>query len=172
MTDLTAIEEPARDTSMSDESAAAGWMELLWRPWGELSSAVRSVVATLLPTTDVAASGDALEDDVLGRLAQAEASLRRELDAVRATVAACERRLLALEAQAGEGVPSPDDVPRVSPRSSRAMTAALSRAGELAAERGLTNGTDAAIVFGDRAEMGRPMPPRTKKASRARHRRA
>jgi hypothetical protein len=130
------------------------------------------------PTDEVAARLDAVQSQLTGRLEQTEI-LCRELDAVRAATAALQRRVAALEAQPREDAPREDDetdVPRLPVRAPDAFREVLSRAGEVAAQRGLTKGTGSATVVGDRgpemhAESDSPARP-SRKAPRSRRNRS
>jgi hypothetical protein len=147
---------------------------------------VRSVASQLismtdrsaLPTDAVAARLDADQSELTDRLEQTESLCRRELDSFRAATAALERRIAALEAQSLEDDPRDDetDVPRLPMRSADAFREVLARAGELAAQRGLTRNGGSATVAGDRGpevhvEAGAPARP-SRKAPRGRGRRA
>jgi hypothetical protein len=162
------------------------WTEVLVSPWREIPVVMRSVAQQLLSTTvpmdgltgDLAARVVALEAQVADRLAQAETTLQRELDAVRVMTETIERRLAALESAVRDGVALGEDADGLRPsgRSSEAFRDALTRAGELAAQRGLTRTAESAIVFGERggktpAESTRPAP-RSRKTPRGRHSRA
>ena len=180
------------DGPTSDEPSAHGgwitqWTESLFWPWRELPAVMRSVASQLIsmagrsapPTEEVAARLDAVQSQLTGRLEEAEILWRRELDAVRAATAALQRRVAALEAQPREDAPQEDaetDVPRLPVRSSDAFRDVLTRAGEVAAQRGLTTGTDSATLVSDRgpemhAEADSPAQ-RSRKAPRSRGRRA
>jgi len=171
-----------------DPSARGGWItqSLFW-PWRELPAVMRSVASQLISmagrsaplTEEVAARLDAVQSQLTGRLEQAEIRCRRELDAVRAATAALQRRVAALEARPREDAPQEDngtDVPRLPVHSPDAFRQVLSRAGEVAARRGLTTGTDSATVVSDRgpekhAEADCAAQP-SQKAPRSRGRRA
>jgi hypothetical protein len=179
------------DGRTSDEPSARGgwitqWTDLLFWPWRELPAVVRSVASQLismterpaLPTDAVSARLDAVQSQLTGSLEQTESLYRRELDAFRAATAALERRVAALEAQSLEDDPRDDetDVPRLPMRSADAFREVLARAGEVAAQRGLTKSSGSATVAGDRgpemhAEAGAPARP-SRKAPRGRGRRA
>ena len=179
------------DGPTSDEPSAHGgwitqWTELLFWPWRELPAVMRSVASQLIsmaersapPTDEVAVRLDAVQSQLSGRLEQTEI-LCRELDAVRASTAALQRRVAALEAQPREDAPREDhetDVPRLPVRASDAFSKVLARAGEVAAQRGLTTGTGFVPVVGDRgpemhAEAGSPARP-SRKAPRNRRNRS
>jgi hypothetical protein len=186
----TTDDEGLDGRTSSDPSARAGWIpqwtDLLFWPWRELPAVVRSVASQLismaersaLPTDAVAARCDAVQSQLTDRLEQTESLCRRELDAFRAATAALERRVAALEAQSPEDAPRDDEteVPRLPMRSADAFREVLSRAGEMAAQRGLTRSSGSATVVGDRgpemhAEAGAPARP-SRKAPRGRGRRA
>ena len=179
------------DGPTSDDPSARGgwitqWTDLLFWPWRELPAVVRSVASQLIsmaersapPTDEVAARLDAVQSQLTGRLEQTEI-LCRELDAVRAATAALQRRVAALEAQPREDAPRGDDetdVPRLPVRASDAFSQVLARAGEVAAQRGLTTGTGSATVVSDRvpemhAEADSPARP-SRKAPRSRRNRS
>ena len=178
------VDRPTSD----DPSARGGWItqwigSLFW-PWRELSAAMRSVASQLISMAG--RSAPAMEEEVArldavltGRFEQAEIRYRRELDVVRVTTAALERRVAALEAQPREDSPPGDDdtdVPRLPVHSPDAFRKVLSRAGEVAARRGLKTGTHHATVVSDRspemhAEADVPARP-SQKARRSRGRRA
>jgi hypothetical protein len=151
----------------NDPSALGGWVtqwtDLLFWPWRELPAVVRSLASQLismaerpaLPTDPVAARLDAFHD----------------------AIAVLERRVAALEAQTLEDDPRDDatEVPRLPMRSADAFREVLSRAGEVAAQRGLTRSSGSATVVSDRgpemhAEAGAPARP-SRKAPRGRGRR-
>ena len=179
------------DGPTSDDRSARGgwitqWLESLFWPWRELPAVMRSVAGQLIsmagrsapPREEVAPRVDAVQSQLTGRLEQTEIRYRRELDAVRVATAALERRVAALEAQPQEDAPQEDDatdVPRLQVRSPDAFRKVLSRAGKVAAQRGLTTGPDSATVVSDRspemhAEAGSPAQP-SQKAPRTRGRR-
>ena len=181
------FDEPTSD----DPSARGGWItqwtESLFWPWRELPAVMRLVASQLIsmagrsapPAEEVAVRLDAVQSELAGRLEQAEILYRRELDAVRAATAALQRRVAALEAQSREEAPQEDDVtdvPRLPVHSSDAFRQVLSRAGEVAAQRGLTRGTDSATVVSDRGpemhEEADALARRSQKAPRSRGRRA
>jgi hypothetical protein len=164
----------------------ARWTESLFWPWPELPALVQSVASQLIsttarsatPTEAMAAQLDAVQSQLTG-LEQAEILCRRELEAVRATTAKLQRRVAALEGQAREDAPREDDqpdVPRLPVHPPDAFRQVLSRAGEVAAQRGLKTSTDPATVVSDRglemhAEADTPAR-RSPKAPRSRRRRA
>jgi hypothetical protein len=179
------------DGPTSDDPSAGGgwitqWTELLLSPLRELPAVVRSVAGQLLaitersaPPTDVVASRlDAVQSQLTGRLEETEVCWRRELDALRAATAALQQRVAALEAQSREEAPGKDDeidVPRLPMRSADPFSQVLARAGDMAAQRGLTKGTGAATGVGDRGpemhpEADSPARP-SGKAPRSRGRR-
>ena len=179
------------DRPTSDDPSARGgwiaqWTELLFWPWRELPAVMRSVASQLIsmversapPTDEVVARLDTVQSQLSGRLEQTEI-LCRELDAVRAATAALQRRVEALEAQPREDAPREDDetdVPRLPVRASDAFSQVLARAGEVAAQRGLTTGTGSATVVSDRgtemhAEVDSPARP-SRKAPRSRRSRS
>ena len=179
------------DGPTSDDPSARGgwitqWTDLLFWPWRELPAVMRSVASQLIsmaersapPTDEVAARLDAVQSQLSGRLEQTEI-LCRELDAVRAATAALQRRVAALEAQPREDAPREDDetdVPRLPVRASDAFSQVLARAGEVAAQRGLTTGTGSATVVSDHgpethAEADSPARP-SRKAPRSRRNRS
>jgi hypothetical protein len=180
------------DGSTSDDPSSRGgwitqWTESLFWPWRELAAVMRSVASQLIstaarstpPTEEVAARLDAVQSQLTGRLEQAEILCRRELDAVRAATAALQRRVAALEAQPREDAPQQDDepdVPRLPVHSPDAFRQALSRAGEVAAQRGLKTGADSATIVSNRGpEMhaeADSSAQRSPKAPRSRRRRA
>jgi hypothetical protein len=185
-------DDQGSDGRTSDGPPARGgwitrWTDLLFWPWRELPAVMRSVAGQLismtersaLPTDAAAARLDAVQSQLTGRLEQTESLCRRELDAVRAATAALERRLAALEAQPPEDAPREDDetdVPRLPMRSADAFREVLSRAGEVAAQRGLTRNSGSATVVSDRgpethAETGAPARS-SRKAPRGRGRRS
>lgn len=175
------------DHGSDDPSAPGGWTDLVLRTWRELPAAIRSVADQLIsmtgrsaPATDeVAARLDAIESQLDEHLGHAEILGRRELDAIRATTAALERRVAALEAHLRDDAAPDDDasrVPRLPMASPDAFRQVLARAGEVAVQRGLTTGTVAATVAGDRnpeihAEASAPAE-RSRKTPRRRGRRA
>jgi hypothetical protein len=180
------------DGSTSDDPSPRGgwitrWTESLFWPWRELPAVMRSVATQLIsttarsaaPTDEVVARLDAVQSHLTERLEQAEILCRRELDAVRATTAALQRRVAALEAHARDNAPPEDDepdVPRLPVHSPDAFRQVLSRAGAVAAQQGLTTSTDSATVVSDRgpemhAEADAPAP-RSRKAPRSRRHRA
>ena len=189
---MAAISSPideGTDGQTSDHSSARGswitqWIELLFWPWRELPAVMRSVGGQLIAMAgrsvpeEVAARIDAIEVQMTGWLEQTEIHYRRELDDVRVATAALERRVAALEAQARQDAPENDgtDVPRLPVLSPDAFRKVLSRAGEVAARRGLTTGAASATVLSDRGvEMhanadGPAQPPQ--KTPRSRGRRA
>jgi hypothetical protein len=130
------------------------------------------------PTDPVVARLDAVQSQLTWRLEQTESLYRRELDAARAATAALERRVAMLEAQPREDAPREDDepdVPRLPMRSADPFRDVLSRAGEMAAQRGLTRNGGSATVVGDRnpeiqSEADAPERP-SRKAPRSRGRR-
>jgi hypothetical protein len=169
---------PSDGPTPDDPSARGGWIaqwtDLFFWPWRELPGVMRSVANRLIsiaepaapPTDEVAARLDAVHSQLAGRLEETESHYRRELDAVRAANAALQRRVAALEAQAPEGSPREDDetdVPRRRMRSADAFREVLSRAGEMAAQRGLTKNSGSAAVVGDR---GPEIQAETKTAAR------
>jgi hypothetical protein len=179
------------DGRTSDDPSARGgwiteWTDLLFWPWRELPAVMRSVAGRLIsmtersatPTDAVAGRLDAVQSHLTGRLEQTESVCRRELDAVLAATAALERRIAALEAHPRGDVPREDDetdVPRLPIRSADAFREVLSRAGEVAAQRGLTRNGGSATVVSDRnpelhAEADAPARP-SRKAPRSRGRR-
>jgi hypothetical protein len=179
----------ATPSTTDDPSARRGWVaqwtDLLFWPWRELPAVVRSVASQLIsmpersapPPDAVASRLDAVASQLTGHLEQTESLFRRELDAVRAATSALERRLAALEAHPLEDAAEDDetDVPRLPMRSADAFSAVLSRAGELAAQRGLTRNSGPATVVSDRgpethAEADAPARP-SRKAPRGRGRR-
>jgi hypothetical protein len=176
---------PTSDDPSADGGWITQWTESLFWPWRELPAVMRSVASRLIsvagrsapPTEEVAARLDAVQSQLTARLEQAEILWRQELDAIRAATETLQLRVAALEAQ--PRAPQEDDetdVPRLPVRSPDAFRQVLSRAGEVAAQRGLTKGTDSATVVSDYGpEMhAEPDPPaqRSQKAPRSRGRRA
>ena len=177
---------PTSDDPSADGGWITQWTESLFRPWRELPAVMRSVASQLIsmagrsapPTEEVAARLDAVQSQLTARLEQAEILWRQELDAIRAATGTLQRRVAALEAQPREEAPQEDDetdVPRLPVHSPDAFRQVLSRAGEVAAQRGLTTGTDSATVVSDRGpEMHAEADPpaqRSQKAPRSRGRR-
>ena len=154
--------DPA-STTADDPAPRDGWMvrwteSLAWPGW-ELPVVMRSVASQLIsmtarfaaPAEELGARLDAVQSQVARRLAQAEI-LRQDLDAVRASMAALEHRVAALEVRVREDVAQDDDapeVPRLSLPSRDAFREVLARAGELAAQRGLKTGADSATIVDD-----------------------
>lgn len=153
------------DGSTSDDPSSRGgwitqWTEFLFWPWRELLAAMRSAsqlistaARSTAPTGEVAARLDAVQSQLAGRLEQAEILCRRELDAVRAATAALQQRVAVLEAQSREDAPQQDDEPdvaRLPVHSPDAFRQVLSRAGEVAAQRGLKTGADSETIVTDR----------------------
>jgi hypothetical protein len=143
------------------------------------SQLISTTAGSAHPTEEVAARLDAVQSQLTRRLEQAEIRCRRELDAVRTTTAALQRRIAALETRPREDAPQEEDepdVPRLPVHSPDAFRQALSRAGEVAAQRGLKTSADAATIVGDRgpemhAAADSP-PQRARKAPRSPRRRA